>query len=155
MTQKNFEKNISQQKIFFSIFFLANLFLASSFFGCSKDSKKSSSKIKVLTTIGQLQDAVKNIAKNEVIVESICQTGVNPHSYVITPKNIKQLAKADVIYSIGFHLEAQMQHVFKKMDKAVAIGEKAIFKNQLIAASAEMKGMSYDPHLWGSVLLVF
>ncbi len=122
------------------------------FFSCSEQKIGNKKQINILCTIGQLQDAINYIAKDKVKSSSICQHGVDPHTYVATIDDVKKINKATFIYGIGLNLEAQMIHFLKKMPKSLLIAESALDSKDLIKTSKD-KIKAYDPHVWGDISL--
>lgn len=129
------------------IFFSAVLFIA----GCSNKSNDSignEQKPLVVTTTGQIADAVKEIAGDRVIVKSLMGPGVDPHLYKATQGDLQTLEEADIIFYNGLELEGKMSDIFEKMkeEKTVhAIGD-AIPKNQILRN--ELHPELSDPHIW-------
>ncbi|MFB5088906.1 zinc ABC transporter substrate-binding protein [Psychrobacillus sp. PGGUH221] len=129
------------------IIFSAVLFIA----GCSNksnDSLGNEQKPLVVTTTGQIADAVKEIAGDHVIVKSLMGPGVDPHLYKATQGDLQTLEEADIIFYNGLELEGKMSDIFEKMkeEKTVhAIGD-AIPKNQILRN--ELHPELSDPHIW-------
>lgn len=129
------------------IIFSAVLFIA----GCSNKSNDSignEQKPLVVTTTGQIADAVKEIAGDRVIVKSLMGPGVDPHLYKATQGDLQTLEEADIIFYNGLELEGKMSDIFEKMkeEKTVhAIGD-AIPKNQILRN--ELHPELSDPHIW-------
>lgn len=129
------------------IIFSAVLFIA----GCSNKSNDSignEQKPLVVTTTGQIADAVKEIAGDHVIVKSLMGPGVDPHLYKATQGDLQTLQEADIIFYNGLELEGKMSDIFEKMkeEKTVhAIGD-AIPKNQILRN--ELHPELSDPHIW-------
>lgn len=129
------------------IIFSAVLFIA----GCSNKSNDSignEQKPLVVTTTGQIADAVKEIAGDRVIVKSLMGPGVDPHLYKATQGDLQTLEEADIIFYNGLELEGKMSDIFEKMkeEKTVhAIGD-AIPENQILRN--ELHPELSDPHIW-------
>ncbi|ALC87238.1 manganese transporter [Bacillus sp. FJAT-22090] len=129
------------------IIFSAVLFIA----GCSNKSNDSignEQKPLVVTTTGQIADAVREIAGDHVIVKSLMGPGVDPHLYKATQGDLQTLEEADIIFYNGLELEGKMSDIFEKMkeEKTVrAIGD-AILKNQILRN--ELHPELSDPHIW-------
>lgn len=129
------------------LFVTAVLFLA----GCSKDKEESSQnddKLVVVTTTGQIADAVKEIAGDHVVIKSLMGPGVDPHLYKATQGDLQTLENGDIIFYNGLELEGKMSEIFEKMKKektVIAIGE-AIPKDQIL--SNELHPDLFDPHIW-------
>lgn len=129
------------------IIFSSVLFIA----GCSNKSNDSignEQKPLVVTTTGQIADAVREIAGDHVIVKSLMGPGVDPHLYKATQGDLQTLEEADIIFYNGLELEGKMSDIFEKMkeEKTVhAIGD-AIPKNQILRN--ELHPELSDPHIW-------
>lgn len=109
---------------------------------------KDDKKIKVVTTIGQIGDAVKNIGGEHVDVISLMGPGVDPHLYKATQSDVSKLMNGDIIFYSGIHLEGKMGEVFAKIKKdkpTYAISE-SIPKDRLRKDPAGKPQM--DPHVW-------
>jgi len=107
--------------------------------------------IKVVTTIGQLTDIVKNIGGDRVAVQGLMGAGVDPHLYKASESDVRKLSNAQIIFYNGLFLEAKMEDIFKKMGsriKTVAISSH-IPRDQLLD-SLNYSG-HYDPHIWFDV----
>lgn len=109
--------------------------------------------IKIVTTIGQITDAVKSIAGDKAIVQGLMGAGVDPHLYKASESDVRKLAQADIIFYNGLFLESKMEILFEKMGrnkKTVGISN-FIPKDQLLD-SINYAG-HYDPHVWFDITL--
>ncbi len=120
-------------------------------FSCN-DQKKSNGKINVVTTTSMITDLVKNVAGNNVNIEGLMGSGVDPHLYKASGGDVTKLANADIIFYNGLHLEGKLVEVFEKMHnnktKTIAIAN-AIDKNTLISSASFAS--NYDPHIWFNI----
>ena len=131
------------------------LILAVFLVACGADTGASEDgKLQVVTTTGQVADAVANIAGDTVELTSLLGPGIDPHLYVPTEGDVSTFANADVIFYNGLHLEAQMNRVLEQMKErgtvVVAMGE-SMPEDQLIATDGE--SYAYDPHVWNDPIL--
>ncbi|MEI4771253.1 zinc ABC transporter substrate-binding protein [Psychrobacillus sp. FJAT-51614] len=132
------------------LIFTAVLFIA----GCSNKTDESMGKEHkplVVTTTGQIADAVKEIAGDHVIVKSLMGPGVDPHLYKATQGDLQTLEEADIIFYNGLELEGKMSDIFEKMkvEKTVhAIGD-ALPKDKVLRN--ELHPELSDPHIWFDV----
>lgn len=119
--------------------------------GCSNNASgdiENEKKPLIVTTTGQIADAVKEIAGDTVEIKSLMGPGVDPHLYKATQGDLQTLEKADTIFYNGLELEGKMSDIFEKMKKektVIAIGE-AIPKDQIL--SNELHPDHFDPHIW-------
>ncbi len=134
--------------IIFTIFILVIL-------GCDKKVTDTSTdrKVRVVATIGMITDVVKNVGGEHVELFGMMGSGVDPHLYKPTAKDIQRLNSAQIIFYNGLHLEAKLGDVLAKMSgdtKSVAVTD-GIDRTHLLSPS-EYDGQ-YDPHLWFDVTL--
>jgi manganese/zinc/iron transport system substrate-binding protein len=105
--------------------------------------------VKVVCTTGMVADMVKAIGGEHVQVERLMGEGVDPHIYEPTMKDNTLLARADVVFYNGLHLEPKMHDVFVAMSRkkpVSAIGNflKTSKPDELIP----LEGDLFDPHIW-------
>lgn len=139
--------------MFKKIFILfAAVSISLSIFATGKtEEEKKSGKPLVVTTIGMIADAVKNIAGDEVELANLMGSGVDPHLYKATAGDVKKLQNADLILYNGLHLEAKMGDVFKKLSGSrftVGVSESIPKEKRLLSDDSE-----FDPHVWFDVKL--
>ncbi|MFJ5714095.1 metal ABC transporter solute-binding protein, Zn/Mn family [Neobacillus sp. NPDC093127] len=134
---------------------LIGLVLIVSLVGCSaadvsKDGTETG-KIRVTTTIGMINDIVKNVGGEHVETTGLMKSGVDPHLYKASQGDIKKLDTADMIFYNGLHLEGKMVDIFEKMAKkkpTIAVS-KNISEEKLHTTKDGSK--SVDPHIWFNV----
>ncbi|MGE7624945.1 metal ABC transporter solute-binding protein, Zn/Mn family [Viridibacillus sp. NPDC096237] len=130
------------------VFMAAIILLA----GCTAKQESGTGKPVVMTTIGQIADAVSVIAGDHVEVKALMGPGVDPHLYKATQGDLSKLESADVIFYSGLHLEGKMLDVFEKMKesgKSVAAISESIDESKLLGN--EMDANLFDPHVWFDV----
>ena len=110
--------------------------------------KAGNTKPLVVTTIGMIADAAKNIGGDDVMVVSLMGAGVDPHLYKATAGDVKKLNDADLILFSGLHLEAKMSDVLAKSRFVVAVSETIPVDRRLPFGESE-----FDPHVWFDVKL--
>lgn len=123
--------------------------------GCKPQTgaRDTSKKIKVVTTTGMIQDAVKNIVGDHAEVIALMGPGVDPHLYKATHGDLEKLTEADVIFYNGLHLEGKMGEVFDKLARlkpVAAVGEE--IPEGMLRKVPGFQG-AYDPHIWFDVSL--
>lgn len=122
----------------------------------SCDPKKEVSangKLRIVTTTGMIEDAVKNVAGDKAVVEALMGPGVDPHLYKATQGDLQKLTGSDVIFYNGLHLEGKMGEVFEKL----------AFTKPVVAVAGDIAPQklrrvpefnnNYDPHIWFDVNL--
>jgi manganese/zinc/iron transport system substrate-binding protein len=109
--------------------------------------------ITVLATTGIVADMVKAIGGNNVDCETLMGSGVDPHLYKVSQNDLLKIARAQIIFYNGLHLEGKMTETLHKIENkrtTVALGES--LPKELLHATANFGG-SYDPHIWFDVAL--
>ncbi len=114
----------------------------------------STRKINVTTTVGMINDIVKNVGGDRVQATGLMGPGVDPHLYKPTASDLQKLEDADVIFYGGLELEGRMTDVFVKLARVgkptYAVSED--ISTELLRQPAEFEG-KYDPHIWFDVTL--
>ena len=104
--------------------------------------------IKAVVTVGMVADIVKTVGGDDVDITTLMGSGVDPHSYRQTRNDVSLLARADVVFANGLHLEAQLDELLHKLSKRkhVVFVSDELPTDDLI----EAEGFSgrYDPHVW-------
>jgi len=120
---------------------------------CPRQSQaQETRKIKIVTTIGPITDAVRIIGRNRVFVKDL-MGAVNPHEYRASESDVAALTEADLIFYCGFYLEAEMVAMFKRLKEdipTVPLAEAVPVELRLEGANYEGQ---YDPHIWFDVTL--
>lgn len=120
----------------------------------SPNASAQSDPIKVVTTVGMIGDAVKNIGGDRVEVTSLMGPGVDPHLYKPTAGDVSDLEDADIIFYGGLELEGRMTDTFVKIARTgkptFAVTES--IPEELLRQPEEFEG-KYDPHVWFDVTL--
>ncbi|OBX23492.1 MULTISPECIES: metal ABC transporter solute-binding protein, Zn/Mn family [Bizionia] len=121
------------------------------FYSC-KNANETSSKLQVVTTTTMITDLVQNIGGDYIDVEGLMGSGVDPHLYKASEGDVNKIARADVIFYGGLHLEGKLVEVFEKMGSqninTIAVSD-AVDKKTLIGS--EYFASNYDPHIWFDV----
>lgn len=110
--------------------------------------QKVEKKLLVLATTSMIGDALNNVAGDKVEVVSLMGAGVDPHLYKATPKDVRMLQDADMIFYNGLYLESKFEEILEKLAKkktVVSVGE------SLPEESKIKLGEEYDPHIWFDV----
>ena len=110
----------------------------------TKDEKEGN----VVTTTGQIADAIKEIGGEHLTVTALMGPGVDPHLYKATQSDLKKLDEAEVIFYNGLHLEGKMLDIFEQMseEKTVLAVAENLDEKRLLTAEGDTK--LHDPHVW-------
>jgi len=99
----------------------------------------------VLSTVGMIHDIVSNLLPSDVDKKLLLPAGTDPHVYVPTIQNINDFNNAEVIYSIGLDLEAQMHPALLSLSKTKPV---YFLGEQLDTTTLIADGEMFDPHVW-------
>ena len=121
-------------------------------FSACKDEAASNGKLNIVTTTTMITDLVSHVGGDKINIQGLMGSGVDPHLYKASEGDVTKLAKANVIFYGGLHLEGKLVDVFEKMErqniKTIAVSD-ALDKKTLIGS--ELFASNYDPHIWFDV----
>ena len=123
--------------------------------GCKSDSPKSTNgKIRAVSTVGMIHDAVRIVGGDHVESIALMGPGVDPHLYRATAGDVGKLSSADIVFYGGLELEGRMTDIFVKMagkgTPTVAVSEQV--PESELREPPEFQG-KFDPHIWFDVTL--
>ncbi|TBV28187.1 manganese transporter [Meridianimaribacter sp. CL38] len=125
--------------------------IAVTLLGCKKD-EKNNNKLNVVTTTTMITDLVKNIGGDNINLQGLMGSGVDPHLYKASEGDVTKLVNADIIFYNGLHLEGKLVEVFEKMERSgktpIALTD-VIDKSTLIGS--DYFASNYDPHIWFNI----
>lgn len=109
--------------------------------------RAESNALRVLSTVGMIDDAVRAIGGEHVSSSALMGPGVDPHLYKPSVRDAERLAEADLVLSVGLHLEGKLSDVLETRARrgkpGVAVGE-AIPESELLITTPG----AVDPHVW-------
>ena len=122
------------------------------FFSACKDETSNNGKLNIVTTTTMITDLVQNIGGDKINIQGLMGSGVDPHLYKASEGDVTKLARANLIFYGGLHLEGKLVDVFEKMEsqniKTIAVSD-ALDTNKLIGS--KLFASNYDPHIWFDV----
>ena len=122
------------------------------FFSACKDAKTSNGNLNIVTTTSMITDLVNHIGGDKINLQGLMGSGVDPHLYKASEGDVTKLAKADMIFYGGLHLEGKLVDVFEKMQrqniKTIAVSDALDIKTLI---GSELFASNYDPHIWFDV----
>jgi manganese/zinc/iron transport system substrate-binding protein len=123
--------------------------------GCGpKGGDTASGKIQVVSTVGMINDAVKNVGGDLVEAVGLMGPGVDPHLYRATAGDVQKLERANIIFYGGLELEGRMTDIFVKMSSkgTPTYPVSAGVPESELREPPEFDG-KFDPHIWFDVTL--
>jgi manganese/zinc/iron transport system substrate-binding protein len=133
------------------IILLFLLFGASSI-GCIRRQEADSSTLHVVATTGMIADLVRSIGGEDVRVDQLIRSGIDPHLYRPVTDDVRAISQADIVFYNGLNLEGRMGSILaskRAKNKRVPVCEQ-------IDLSLNSYGVDQtfpDPHCWMDVKL--
>ncbi|MFN0155991.1 MAG: metal ABC transporter solute-binding protein, Zn/Mn family [Gaiella sp.] len=109
--------------------------------------------LRLVTTVGMVEDVAREVGGNRVSVRALMGPGVDPHLYKASEGDLRRLERADLILYAGHHLEAKMGDVLERIGerrRVSAVAERIPRGNLILT---EAFGGEADPHVWFDVKL--
>ncbi len=122
-------------------------------FGCASTERDEDGRIPVVATTSMITYVVDRVGGDRIRLTGLMGPGVDPHLYTASAGDVRRLARAEVIFYNGLHLEAAMGEVLREMGGRVrtqAVTD-AIPRERLLRPP-EFEGQ-FDPHVWSDVSL--
>ena len=109
--------------------------------------------LRVVATTTMVGDLVARVGGDRVELTVLMGAGVDPHTFKPSPSDFAALARADLVFYNGLHLEGKMVDTFtgSLKGKSVAVAE-AVPPAKLLGWS-DGQGGAHDPHVWFDVSL--
>lgn len=105
-------------------------------------------KITAVSSITIINDIVKNIGKDKIEAVSICEVGVDPHTYKPKPSDPRTISKSSIVFINGFALE----HWIEEMIHNAGGEKKVVTVTEGLNPMTDEKGFGDpDPHAWFDV----
>jgi zinc transport system substrate-binding protein len=118
--------------------------------GIACERQVSSDKLTVVATIFPLADFVKNVAGDNVEVVTLLPAGANPHTYDMTPRNVKVIADAKLLVMNGAGLDFWVEKVgaAARSDLLVVDTSTTLEKEGLLLSGDADDAGGHNPHFW-------
>lgn len=107
--------------------------------------------IDIVCTTGMVADLARNVAGEHARVTQLMPAGVDPHLYKVTPRDVKLLDGADVVFYSGLHLEGKMSDALEQLAERRLTFPVAAYVDP--SRVIRVGGDVYDPHVWFDVAL--
>lgn len=120
---------------------------------CNRAASNPDERPFAVATTGMIAEMVARIGGDDIRVEALMPTGVDPHLFKPSQGDVQRLGRADVIFYNGLHLEGKMTEVLGRMARyrpVVAVAEQVSPEELLVVEGFEDQ---FDPHLWFDVRL--
>jgi manganese/zinc/iron transport system substrate-binding protein len=109
--------------------------------------------LRIVATTSMVTDVVTQVAGDRATVTGLMGSGIDPHGYKASERDVMTLAEADLVFYNGLHLEAKMSDVFERVEGRIvtAAVTDGLPRDRLVH-SPQFTG-AYDPHVWFDVSL--
>src|SRR6056300_1262435 len=103
--------------------------LAAMTFGCTPEPS-----IDVLCTTSVVADAARILLPEEISVQALMRSNIDPHSYKPVESDVAKLSNARIILHNGLHLEGKMVDILEKLaaQKPVHVMSSVLRSHELI-----------------------
>lgn len=115
--------------------------------------------IRVVTTFSILGDFVREVGKDKIQVYDIVKAGADAHVFQPSPKDAKEIAKANIIFSNGLGFEGFLERLIKNAKyqgiHVIASEKVNLLKIDDVQGKHEKhdgdNDGEYDPHAWQDI----
>lgn len=113
---------------------------------------KPNGKVKILATIGMIEDVVQQIGGDKVDTLTLVKGELDPHSYQLVKGDDEKLAYADIVFYNGLGLEhgPSLRESLRDNPKAYSLGDWILEHDP---SSILTYNGTIDPHIWMDVSL--
>lgn len=129
------------------------------YFASNQEQPGQSGKTTVGTTIFPLYDIAQNIAGDKLEVINLLPAGASPHTFELTPSDIKDLQNTRVVFAIGQGLDAWTENITDSVNNVeIYTVENGITLKPFGSEQAHEpeedhhEHGDYDPHYWLSTV---
>jgi manganese/zinc/iron transport system substrate-binding protein len=134
------------------------------FASCNTDpiDSNGTARLRVVATTGMIADLVRKIGGDQIHLEQLIRSGIDPHLYRPVTDDVRSIAGADIVFYNGLNLEGRMISILSSSQlrsKRIAVCEKidlpthSSSENHNSAPSASDDLHDVDPHCWMDVSL--
>jgi len=127
--------------------------------------KPQQNSLQVVVVESFLADIVHNIAGERLEVETLMPSGLDPHSFEPTPKDVAKISDSDILFINGAGLEEWLEDIIENLpEDQLIITASAGLESRIETEEGHEEGEvveevdehdhEYDPHFWLNPLLV-
>lgn len=103
---------------------------------------------KITTTVGMVNDIVRNVAGDKARCTAVMGAGVDPHLYKPTRDDVAAMIGSDVVFYSGLMLEGKMGDTLIKVGRSKPVfAVTELIPPETLLEPADFAG-HYDPHVW-------
>lgn len=114
--------------------------------GCtSTNNDTNNDKLNIYTSVYPLQFIAEQLTKDDATVYSVYPPGVDAHTYEPAARDITSIAKADVFFYVGGHMESFSDSIAKTLNNYDVSLVSLINEENIFLSNEEGE---LDPHIW-------
>lgn len=102
----------------------------------------------VTTTVGMVNDIVRNVAGDKAKCTAVMGAGVDPHLYKPTRDDVSKMISSDAVFYSGLMLEGKMADTLIKVARSKPVFAVTELIDEKFLLEPEDFGGHYDPHVW-------
>jgi len=124
--------------------------------GSGRSAAAGSGKLDVVASVGFLADVAQNVAGDRFTVRTLIPPGADPHSFEPTPKDLGEVAAADLVIVNGGGLEGPLLKMLENAGSEAAIVDASAGLESRSPQPGEppLGSSETDPHFWLDPVLV-
>ena len=131
----------------------ASLFLAACQARLEDISPAGEERLKVVATTTFVGDIVGNIAGDKINLKVLLEPGQNPHSFLVSPRDMVSLTEANLLFVNGFGLEEFLDELLEGSDfpGILVVVSEGIYPRVIEVGLDEIIAIDHpgvDPHVW-------
>ena len=112
--------------------------------------------LRVVTTVSPITDMARQVGGSAIQLHGMVPEGVNSHTFRPTPRDVRYLAEADIIFLNGLYLEIPTEKLARRSGNAkvhiLKLGDQTLQKANWIYDFSFPKDQGHpNPHLWLNV----
>ncbi len=121
--------------------------------GTSTTDRAEPERLRVATTIAPVSDVVRRVVGGRATVTGLIPDGVDSHTFEPSPSTVRSLARADVLFMNGLHLEEstldQAKAAMRQGAPIVALGDLTLdSRDYAFDFSFPASNGNPNPHVW-------
>jgi zinc/manganese transport system substrate-binding protein len=107
--------------------------------------------VRVVTLSTVLTEVARQVGGSQVVVEGLVLPGVDPHTFNPSPRDIRAIVDADLVFASGLNVEGYLNRL---LTNDVATGRVVLVGDALASPITSMSRngtLEEDPHWWHSI----
>jgi zinc transport system substrate-binding protein len=113
---------------------------------CGREEGGKGGRLQVVATITPLAYFVREVGGDRISVEVLLPPGASPHTYELSPSQMRKISKADLIVMNGVGLELWMEKAFKEGIRGLVVN--ASVGIEVLEKAGHPDHPFGNPHIW-------